>query len=37
MTPLTIAVEKENKEIVQLLLSNKDIDVNIKCILNNHI
>lgn len=37
MTPLTIAVEKENKEIVQLLLSNKDIDVNIKCILNNYI
>ena len=37
MTPLTIAVEKENKEIVQLLLSNKDIDVNIKYILNNHI
>ena len=29
-----IAVEKENQEIVKLLLSNEDIDVNVKSILN---
>lgn len=30
-TALIIAVEKNNAEIVRLLLSNKDIDVNIQC------
>lgn len=29
-----IAIEKENQEIVKLLLSNEDIDVNVKSILN---
>lgn len=29
-TPLFLAIEKENIEMIQLLLENKDIDVN-KC------
>lgn len=31
-TALLLAIEKENKEIVSLLLKNKKIDVNIKSI-----
>lgn len=31
---LNIAVEKGNAKIVELLLSNKQIDVNFKCISN---
>ena len=32
-TALHIAIEKENIEIIQLLLSHPDIDINCKCIL----
>ena len=32
-TPLHIATEKENIEIINLLLSNPNIDINCKCIL----
>lgn len=36
-TPLFISVKKGNLEIVKLLLSNPEVDVNIKSILNtNH-
>lgn len=33
-TPLFLAIEKRNVEIVKLLLSNPEIEVNISCILN---
>lgn len=33
-TPLHIAVEKGKSEIVKLLLTRKELDVNIKSILN---
>ncbi len=33
-TPLYVAVEKENVEIVRLLLTKEDIDVNIQYIFN---
>ena len=32
-TPLILAIQSENKEIVQLLLSNENIDINLKYIL----
>lgn len=32
-TPLCIAAEKENVELIQLLLTQPDIDVNVKSIL----
>lgn len=35
MTPLIVAVKKENVEIVQLLLQNQNIDVNFRSILIN--
>ena len=31
MTPLMIAAEKGNLEIAELLLKNKNIDIDIKC------
>ena len=33
-TALFLAVEKNNIEIIKLLLTNKDISINIPCILN---
>lgn len=33
-TPLFLAIDKRNVEIVKLLLSNPEIEVNISCILN---
>lgn len=33
-TPLILAIEKENIEILKLLIANKNVDVNIKCIFN---
>lgn len=35
MSPLHLAIVKENVEIVKLLLDNEDIDVNLKSILIN--
>lgn len=32
MTPLYIATKKGNKEIVELLLSRQDIDINLKSV-----
>ena len=32
MTPLNIAIENGNDEIVRILLSNKNIDVNLKSV-----
>lgn len=37
ITPLFTAIIKDNKEIVQLLLAHKDIDVNIAIISNKQI
>lgn len=36
-TALQLAIEKENVEIVRLLLERDDLDVNINIILNNYI
>lgn len=33
-TPLFIAAEKGNREIIELLLEQQEIDINIKSILN---
>lgn len=34
MTPIYLAVSKENIEIIKLLLSNDKVDPNLVCILN---
>ena len=33
-TPLFLAVELENQEIIQLLLAQKKLDINLKTVLN---
>lgn len=35
-TALHIAVEKQNKDVVQLLLACENVDVNVECIFKMH-